>query len=493
MKTLRCFLRLSVLAACLLVTVSAADYDGYLVEIEKPVRLLAASMLDPVLPEMKEVSAPLGVYQVEDAAAVETLRARGMLLHAEPNYIVTLDDPPAADALLLDGDNPETQWYETPLEMEHVRKNGVTGNGVRVGVVDSGIFKEHEEFQGVKVLPGTNYCVPEDDPARTDVSDAVGHGTFVSGLIIAAENNAGIIGLAPGVELVPLKCFESKSASIANIAAAIQDGVDTWKCQVLNLSFGLEKDSSTLRKAIEYVEKAGVLMVAAAGNLTRGAHNDNGDPLNYPAAYPQVIGVGAVGSNLSVSSFSYRNESVEVSAPGQNLRGPDTTGTGDYTNGYGTSYSAPIVTAAAALALSLRPDLNAADFRKLLQSTVRDLGPEGYDTSYGYGLLQVGALCAAVDPERFQIPETFGDPESLFQQVEATRKRLAGTDPVPMLLAVAYNQDGQCMAILDVSPADDRDISEEMFQIPDAASWRLISFDRVTFAPAESAVEIPAA
>ena len=410
MKRMQRFLVLCMLSLCLAGAASATDYDGYLVKLnpDAPARLLdalttAASRAIP--PTVEEVYAPAGLYRVQDAAAVERLRKSGALLYAEPNYIVTIDDTPElddSDVSLLDAAaDSEERWYEAPLGMEVVRRKGVTGEGVRVGIVDSGIFRNHEEFEGVTILDGANYCVSEGDAARGDVSDRVGHGTFVSGLIAAARNGKGIVGLAPDVELVPLKAFESRNGAISNIAAAIYDSVDTWHCQVLNLSLGVTQDYDTLRDAIEYAADHGVLMVAAAGNLTSGGeHREDGDPLNYPAAYSQVIGVGAVGLDLSVASFSFRNESVEVSAPGQNMRAPSTAGASRYSNGYGTSYAAPLVTAAAALALSVHPGLTIDEFRNLLLQTARDLGPEGYDTAYGNGLLQVGQLCAVANPER---------------------------------------------------------------------------------------------
>ena len=512
MKLLRYLLICSMLASCLLGTAAnaeetavtpEADFDGYLVEIDVPVRLLSAS--DPSFPEMNEVYAPASLYQAEDAATVNALRAWGVLRHVEPNYIVTLDDTPTlsavsarddegvdndAEAVLMDASE---QWYMSALEMDWVRAQGMSGEGVRVGVVDSGLFAEHQEFQGVKVLSGANYCVSELDPARSDISDSVGHGTFVSGLIAASEENAALVGLAPKVELVPLKCFESKNGSIANIAAAIYDAVDTWHCQALNLSLGIEKDSAVLRKAIEYADKAGVIMIAAAGNLLSGSHNPGGDPLNYPAAYPQVIGVGSVGANLSLSSFSYRNESVDVCAPGQNLRGPSYTNATRYVSGYGTSYAAPMVTAAAALALSARPGLTSAEFRDILIHTVRDDGPAGYDTSYGYGTLHMGHLLSAVTG-------------NLPHQITLYRREFAEAySPTPALIAAAYAENGALADTLDVSPpvaldrepdtmpilsATDDDYTEETFRVPGAARWKLFAFNRFTYAPLRSAIEL---
>lgn len=495
MNAFRRFFLTLLLTLCAGLSVAAADFDGYLLEVDFPPRLLAADA-DAAFPDLQPVYAPAGLYRTDDPSTADALRERGAAVRVEPNYIVTLDDGflyADENASLLDAedDDPEAQWFTAGLDIPWARDAGLTGQGVRVGVVDSGLFAAHYEFQGVKILDGANYCVSESDPKRSDVSDAVGHGTFVSGLIAAARNGVGLAGLAPDVELVPLKCFDSKNGSVANITAAIYDAVDTWNCQVLNLSLGIEKESAALKRAIQYADEHGVLMVAAVGNLTSGSHNASGDPLNYPAAYEQVIGVGAVGSNWNVASFSYRNESVEVCAPGQNLRGPSTAGENSYVNGYGTSYAAPMVTAAAAVALSAHPGLSLDGLRVFLRHTVRDAGPEGYDTSYGYGILQLGHLAAVAAG-------------NLSHQIDLVRERVADVAPTPSMLLAAYDAQGRFLSMWDASPpvALDREpdttpilaapdaLAEDDLHPGGAASWKLFTFDRFSLAPVLNAVEL---
>ena len=161
--------------------------------------------------------------------------------------------------------------------------------------------------------------------------------------------------------------------------------------------------------------------------------------------------------------------------------------------------------AAAALTLSIRPDLTSAEFRELLTGTARDLGDEGYDTSYGHGLLMIASLCAAAVPEMFPEPETPPEPQSIRERVIAERQRLAAREGgAPALFAVAYNEKGQPLRLFDISPASQQDgepdnmptlseadISEEMFQVENAALWKLISFDRPTFIPFEAPVILP--
>lgn len=369
---------------CFSGTAHAAEQDGYIVKIEARPSLFSAS--EAAEPEgLEEIYAPEGLYQTGDAEVVERLREAGALIYAEPNYVVTLED---AGSDLIWG---REQWYAADLGVDVCRRENIDGAGVRVGVVDSGLFEGHIDLAAANILPGTNYCVSEGSAGRGDTGDSYGHGTFISGLIAArARDEDGVTGLAPGVELVPLKCFNGKNGSVANIAAAIYGGVDTYRCQVLNLSFGLTQDSAALRDAVEYAARAGTVLVAACGNINTGSSGD--DPLNYPAAYPQVIGVGAVDESGAAASFSSRNESVWITAPGSQLWSLSCQSPTDYVLGKGTSYAAAFVTASAALALSLQPELEPQGVMELLRETALDLGEPGYDFDYGYGRLNVGLL-----------------------------------------------------------------------------------------------------
>ena len=362
--------------------------------------------------DLEEIFAPRGLYQAEDEERVRQLEDAGVLLYAEPNFIITLDEvgtPGEAAALGDDGTGEaslfadeivpptdrEDQWYFPLMGMSYARKREITGEGIRIGIVDSGVYAEHWDLRNARILPGTNYCVPEGDPERTNTQDTYGHGTFVTGLIAAGADGGGIAGLAPDVELVPLKAFSGKTGSVANVIAGIYGGVDVYGCKILNLSLGIPAEStqlSTLRTAITHAREKGVLLVSAVGNLTSGTHAAEGDPLLYPAAFDEVIGVGALASNKTAASFSYRNRAVAIVAPGLSLRSLNITGDTHYTTGGGTSYAAPVVVAAAALALSVRPDLSVDDLTNALCQTAWDLGDPGYDTTYGYGMLHVGSL-----------------------------------------------------------------------------------------------------
>ena len=235
-------------ALCLCRPALAAESEGYIVRLGTPPRLFSAlstrAAPPAVLPELEEVCASEGVYVVEDGDGVRALEEAGLLVYAEPNYIVTLfdapDDLPDDAPIDIPDDAPDdaqdelfSEWWLSVLGMDYCREHGIDGAGVRVGVVDTGLNAAHEDFAETEIVSGKNY-IRDADPQ--DTSDSNGHGTFVSGLIAAStDNGVGIDGMAPAVELVPLKCFEGRTTTVAAIGRAIRGGVDEYRCQVLNL------------------------------------------------------------------------------------------------------------------------------------------------------------------------------------------------------------------------------------------------------------------
>lgn len=306
------------------------------------------------------------LYLVTDPELLEMLQEEGMVDWAEPDMEVEL---------FADGETAvEISPVQWPLDMLNIPRAdalGCYGQGVRVAVIDSGCAA-HKELSHA-LLPGHNFITGTDD-----VTDNIGHGTFVSGLISAADDGVGAIGAAPEAKIVPLKCFDTGySTRVSVLTEAIYAAVDEYGCNVLNMSFGLKSYSKTLDTAITYAEEKGAVCVASAGNYGNAT-------LYYPAALPNVIGVGSVDSDEAVSSFSQRNESLTVMAPGRGVY--SLTAGGDYTTKNGTSFSAPLVSALCARLLAADDSLTPRELMQLLTATAKDLGSEGYDTDYGYGL-----------------------------------------------------------------------------------------------------------
>lgn len=271
-----------------------------------------------------------------------------------------------------------SSWELKMVNAPYAYKLNYTGSGVKVGVIDSGVAA-HKDLKG-RLAEGYNYI-----ESSTNTTDTYGHGTFVSGIIAAESSERGYEGVSPDVTIVPIKCFDGKTTKISIVCKGIYGAVDDFDCDVINMSIGIKDKSSALDAAILHAENAGALMIAAVGNY-------GSSYLCYPAAYDSVIGVAAVNSSGEVweessTKGSQYNESVFVSAPGQTVSSLKYSG--GYTTGTGTSFSAPFVTAAAAIMKSIDPDLNTDELKSIIKSTSIDKGDEGYDVYYGYGLLDI--------------------------------------------------------------------------------------------------------
>jgi len=168
------------------------------------------------------------------------------------------------------------------------------------------------------------------------MSPAHGHGTMVAGILAV---------MAPDAMIMPLRAFDDKGCGTTyNIAKAVKYAV-SHGAQVINMSFGISGQTQTLKKTIEEAVKAGVTVVASAGN-------GNTSIPQYPAAYPGVLGVSATKLNDTKTSFSDYGSTIFVSAPGSNIISAFPGGY--YAELSGTSFSAPMVAAEAALLRSLK-------------------------------------------------------------------------------------------------------------------------------------------
>ena len=391
---------------CLQLTFSASafnpddekpDHLGYIIQLTSPLPSLFHLGEQPL--PLQEIYAPLGLYALEDPAYLDELREADLISYAEPDYIVELFVEETSSLDVLTGSAYDL-WHLDMLGTSHGNDHGCFGQDIRVAVIDSGATS-HVDLSA-NLLPGYNFLTD-----TADVTDNIGHGTFVSGLIGADDNGFGVTGAAPDVEILPLKCFDNGiSTTVSTICRAIYAAVDEYDCQILNMSFGIKKYSETFETAINYAADNGVITVASAGNL--------GDStLYYPAAFENVIGVGAVDEQGAVASFSQRNDSVLIVAPGKSVY--STTNTGEYAKKSGTSFSAPLVSGALARLLNTNPSLTVVDVISLLTNTAKDLGEEGYDTSYGYGLLSLPDLFAS----RLQDTSVFLSP---FRRLDSTRQ-----------------------------------------------------------------------
>ena len=371
---------------------SASDGRSYVFQIELPAEN-GAALSRAALSRAEPVSRAAGIYRTSDYGVIRRCAAEGTLVAWAEDTEVTLFDPEEAMETPEEAaETPEEaeSWSRAMLGADYAAACGLTGAGIRVAMIDSGIRPDFAELTGASVAEGVNFLVPEDSVERRNTADGIGHGTFVASIIAS-----GAAGLAPGAELVPLKCFDSQNSSISCIIAAIYAAVDEFECRIINLSLGTSSDNPLLREAVSYAYEKGAILIAASGNLRNGRVSTGDDPVYYPAAYGEVVSVGAVDCAKQIAAFSVQNAAVWIAAPGMNVPGLSRTGT-EYKTESGTSYAAPAVAAAAALALEADPGLDPAGFQALLQSSAEDAGAEGFDNAYGHGILNLGLLLAQV-------------------------------------------------------------------------------------------------
>ncbi len=293
---------------------------------------------------------------------------------------VDAPDPDRAQVLAAGMTNDpysSRQWGMKMVGIEAAWQSGLTGSGVRVAVIDGGIYTNTGEFDADRLLAGKNLV----DGGSTE--DSNGHGTFIAGIIGAAKDNGvGIAGVAPGVTIIPIKTSNDGSMADGVGAQAIYAAVDEFHCDVINYSSGATRLSTGMREAVQYAVSKGVIIVCSTGN-------DGNTQLHYPGALPETIGVGSINKGLERSSFSHQNKSIFVTAPGDEVYSIGSRGS--VYSSSGTSFSAPFVTGLAALLKEAHPQMNTDDFKAILQASCYDLGDAGYDTEFGWGLIQVPA------------------------------------------------------------------------------------------------------
>ncbi|PZE19436.1 peptidase S8 [Paenibacillus xerothermodurans] len=248
-----------------------------------------------------------------------------------------------------------------------------TGNaGLTIAIVDTGVDLNHPDLQP-NLVDGVNLIDPNLPP-----QDDNGHGTNVAGVVGAVGNNdKGVAGILWQTKIMPIKALESDgSGGEAKLGEGIRYAIDHG-AKIVVLSLGLNKYSTYMSDIVRYAEERNVLLVAATGN--------EGNRVKYPAAYPTVLAVGGMDSNLTADERSNSGSEIDLVAPWDVFT---TARGGSYELKDGTSMAAPQVAAVAALAWSRHPDLNVAQLRQLLKQTAQDLSTAGWDRTTGYGLLR---------------------------------------------------------------------------------------------------------
>ncbi len=298
---------------------------------------------------------------------------------ATPGFVwpVYVPTPPTPDA------QPDAVGLGTRLHdfLGIAGDNSRWGNGVLVAILDTGVADHPTLQSSIRRISLVS------DPANP--SDLNGHATAVASLIAGADPRAP--GVAPGVELLSIRLANDLGYSDSfTLAQGILAAVDAGAA-VINISLASQGDSLVLRQAIEVARDKGIAIVASAGN-------DGLPQVSYPAAYPGVIGVGAVDANGSYLAFSNSGSDLTAAAPGYEITAawPDER----VVEFSGTSASAPILAGAIAATMSNGSGtrLTAQQATAIVLANLDEAGYPGTDPLYGHGLVDMGRVIRRDQP-----------------------------------------------------------------------------------------------
>lgn len=215
----------------------------------------------------------------------------------------------------LRGNNLKTPYGINMINAKNFWQESNKGEGITIAVIDSGCDINHESLKSNII--GVRNFTGEDGNDPNIVIDRVGHGTHVTGTIVANGNNNSIIGVAPGASIYVMKAIDrTGTGKLSWVVNAIYYAIEK-KVDIISMSLGMSKNSEKLERAVKEAVKKNILVVCAAGN--DGDGNANEYEYSYPAAYVDVISVGAVDKKGIPASFSNSNPVIDVVAPGVDI------------------------------------------------------------------------------------------------------------------------------------------------------------------------------
>lgn len=286
--------------------------------------------------------------------------------------------PPFVTHHVLTGLTETQDWGLNLLNVPSLWRTAA-GQGIKVAVLDTGIALDHPDLMD-SVIEAKDFT---NSPQGVD--DIQGHGTHCAGIIAARQNTTGIVGVAPQAELLIAKVLGdngsgSGEAIVGGIRWAIEQGAD-----IISMSLGAQTDIPEIHDEIKAGLVQGAFFVCAAGN-------DALNHVDYPAAYDETIAVGSINKQQVLSDFSSIGPEVTIVAPGEDILSTYPPKT--YARLSGTSMAAPFVSGVVALILSKHrlydsdtPVKSQQELMDHLAMTAIDLGEEGFDIRYGWGLV----------------------------------------------------------------------------------------------------------
>ena len=319
------------------------------------------------------------------------------------------------------------------IEAEDAWDAGCTGSGVRVAVLDGGIYDIHPDIEPNLDKDCSTSFVPG-EPYNNDTG-TFWHGTHVAGIVGAADNGFGVIGVAPEVTLMQVKVLHSGSGSFGQVIGGIlyaadpsAFGYDCPPADIINMSLGalFPKWSpgggpllAATSKAVNFAGSKGVLVISSAGNDGIDLRDfpsftslpaDTGGSLAVSATGPVDFANGGTNYRNLASYTTYGNGYIDVAAPGGDFtlfpfglwfydmvlstcRGSSAPPTFSFCFSAGTSMAAPAAAGVAALIKGANPNISLGRLKAKLQQTADDEGPGGHDPFYGHGFVNARRAC----------------------------------------------------------------------------------------------------
>lgn len=273
--------------------------------------------------------------------------------------------------------------FDLPKAWQHSQ-----GEGVTIAVLDTGCDLDHPDLVN-NLLPGRNFVKPGTPP-----EDDNGHGTHVTGILVAENNEIGVVGVCPKAKVIPIKVLDAKGkGNLLNVAEGIRWAADQG-VDLITMSLGSPIKVQQVRKAIVYALEKGIVTFVAAGNA------GNTKDVFYPANYPETIAIGAVDESMRRANFSNTGRNLDFMAPGVDIFStvPDNW----YATLSGTSMACPFAVGVASLVLSyvkagkaFYPLKTVEDYRILFQKYTTPVVNGNYaDAKFyqGFGI---------IDPRKF--------------------------------------------------------------------------------------------
>lgn len=377
------------------------------------------------------------------AAKVKASGATSLLVE---DMMVQWVGPEKTNDLTEQGVNPNDdtyfrniQWAPQAVQAPAAWAAGCTGAGVRVAIIDGGIYGAHPDLAANIDTAAARSFVPG-QPWNNDTG-TFWHGTHVAGIVAAIDNSIGVVGIAPKATIVPVKALHGSGGSFGAVISAILYAATPQAeggagADIINMSLGATFPKgdgpgtgqliSALNRAVNYSDTHGVLVVSAAGN--DGLDLDHsGSYTSVPAQSGSGIAISATGpkdfaagnTNFATpaSYTNYGNSVVYVAAPGGGVDGSNanctrTTSTGvpvtrpcwvfdlvlstsraGYSWAAGTSMAAPAASAVAALIKQKHPEMSLGALKAALAQSADDLGKPGNDPYYGKGFVNAAKAC----------------------------------------------------------------------------------------------------